>query len=108
MKNANVFIDVDLTIVDEKGRMYDGVLAGLNRLREAGCHLFLWSTVGVDYARSTAERLGLSDYFEGYASKPDIIIDDMPSTTEPVESFNYHASKSWESMADEIIRKHVD
>ncbi len=93
MKNANVFIDVDLTLVDEKGAIYGDAVDGLDRLRDAGCHLFLWSSVGVDYARSTAERLGLTDYFEGYASKPDIIIDDMPATTEPVESFDYQATE---------------
>ena len=41
MKNANVFIDVDLTLVDANGRLLDGAREGLSRLKNQGCHLFL-------------------------------------------------------------------
>jgi hypothetical protein len=41
MKNANVFVDVDLTLVDANGKLLDGARQGLERLKAEGCHLFL-------------------------------------------------------------------
>ena len=80
MKNANVFVDVDLTLVDADGRILDGAGDALKRLKDRGCHLFLWSTGGADYCRKVARLYALEDLFEGFVSKPDIIIDDMPNT----------------------------
>lgn len=108
MKNANIFVDVDLTLVDGQGRLLDGAREALQRLRDEGCHLFLWSSVGVDYATKVAAIHNLTDLFEGYASKPDIIIDDMPSTAIAPFIFNVQDEVSWQSMAEKIIDKHVD
>jgi phosphoglycolate phosphatase-like HAD superfamily hydrolase len=108
MKNANVFVDVDLTLVDAQGRMLPGASEALQKLKDKGCHLFLWSTNGTDYARQTAERLGLATMFEGFAAKPDIIIDDMPGTVLNPFTFDVNAESSWPALAERIIRKHVD
>jgi phosphoglycolate phosphatase-like HAD superfamily hydrolase len=108
LKNANIFIDVDLTLVDAKCQLLDGAREALQRLRDEGCHLFLWSSVGVDYARKVAALHKLTDLFEGYASKPDIIIDDMPSTAQAPFVFNVHDESSWQSLAERIIDKHID
>jgi len=108
MKNANVFVDVDLTLVDADGRLLFGAREGLQRLKDEGCHLFLWSTVGVEYARTVATRHQLTELFEGYAAKPDIIIDDMPSTAIAPFIFNVQDETSWQSMAERIIEKHID
>jgi hypothetical protein len=108
MKNANVFVDVDLTLVDANGKLLEGAREGLQRLRDAGCHLFLWSTNGADYCRNVAALHRLADFFEGFSAKPDIIIDDMPSTC--VAPFVYDVQKeaSWPVLAGRIIEKHVD
>lgn len=108
MKNANVFVDVDLTLVDARGSLLPGVRPALVRLREAGCHLFLWSSVGAEYARTVAQTHGLSEFFEGFAAKPDIIIDDMPATARAPFSYGVDAPYGWEELADQIIAKHVD
>ncbi len=108
MKNANVFVDVDLTLVDAKGALLPGAKQGLEKLRDAGCHLYLWSSVGVEYARKVAALHRLTDLFEGYAAKPDIVIDDMPSTAVAPFVFNVQDEISWEKMAERIIEKHVD
>jgi hypothetical protein len=50
----------------------------------------------------------LADLFEGYASKPDIIIDDMPQTAIAPFIFNVQEETSWPIMAERIISKHVD
>jgi hypothetical protein len=108
MKNANVFVDVDLTLVDANGRLFEGAREALQRLKDRGCHLYLWSTVGLEYARTVAARHQLTELFEGYAAKPDIIIDDMPSTAIAPFIFNVHDEASWPSMVDRIISKHID
>ncbi len=108
MKNANVFVDVDLTLVDAKGNLLEGARDALVKLKDKGCHLFLWSSVGVDYAKKVAALHKLTDLFEGYASKPDIIIDDMPQTAVAPFVFNVQEEESWGKMTDRIIAKHVD
>jgi phosphoglycolate phosphatase-like HAD superfamily hydrolase len=108
MKNANIFVDVDLTLVDAAGKMLPGAVEALAKLREKGCHLFLWSSNGADYSRSTAARLGLSEVFEGFAAKPDILVDDMPGTALNPFVFDVNAETSWTNLADKIILKHID
>src|SRR5437762_304945 len=73
MKNANIFIDVDLTLIDADGRLLDGAREALNRLRDEGCHLFLWSSCGAEYCRKIAGIHGLTEVFEGFTAKPDIL-----------------------------------
>lgn len=108
MKNANIFVDVDLTLVDKDGRLLDGARQALERLRDRGCHLFLWSSVGAEYARKVAALHQLTDFFEGYTAKPDIIIDDMPGTAQAPFVYNVQDEASWQSLAERIIDKHID
>ena len=108
MKNANIFVDVDMTLIDASGKMLAGAPEALTKLQAKGCHLFLWSTNGADYARKVAERLGLAPTFEGFAAKPDIIIDDMPGTALNPFVFDVNNEHSWPALADKIIHKHID
>jgi len=108
MKNANIFVDIDLTLVDANRNLLVGAIEALTQLKDKGCHLFLWSTNGADYAQKVARLHGLTDLFEGFVAKPDIIIDDMPGTALNPFVFDVNAESSWPSLADKIIRKHID
>ena len=108
MKNANIFIDVDLTLVDANSQLLSDAREALSRLKKEGCHLFLWSTCGADYCRKIASLHGLSDFFEGFTAKPDILIDDMPSTCATSLVHNVHQETSWPALAEKIIAKHID
>ncbi len=108
MKNANIFVDVDLTLVDASGKLLDGAREALLALKKAGCHLFLWSSVGADYCRKVAESHHLTDLFEGFTAKPDIVVDDMPSTCTASFVYNVQQEESWPALARRIIDKHVD
>lgn len=108
MKNANVFVDVDLTLVDMNQRLLPGAKEALERLKATGCHLFLWSTGGAEYARKIAMAYGLADLFEGFAAKPDIIIDDTPGSTHAPFAYAVTPDEPWPLVVDGIIRKHVD
>jgi phosphoglycolate phosphatase-like HAD superfamily hydrolase len=108
MKNANIFVDVDLTLVDANGRLLEGAGEALAKLKGKGCHLFLWSSVGADYARKVADLHQLTDLFEGFTAKPDIVIDDMPNTATAAFAFDVRNESSWLALANRIIAKHVD
>ena len=108
MKNANIFVDVDLTLVDANRNLLAGSNEALTKLKDKGCHLFLWSMNGAEYAQKVARLHGLTDLFEGFSAKPDIIIDDMPGTVLNPFVFDVNAESSWPSLADRIIRKHID
>src|ERR1700749_1629917 len=108
MKNANIFVDVDMTLVDANGNMFSGAGEALNKLKAKGCHLFLWSTNGAEYSLKTATRIGLAGMFEGFAAKPEIIIDDMPATALNPFVFDVNKESSWTLLADKIISKHID
>ena len=108
MKNANIFVDVDLTLIDANGKIRVGASEALAKLRDKGCHLFLWSTNGAEYARKVAQIHSLEGIFEGFSAKPDIIIDDIPGTALNPFVFDVNAETSWQSLAEKIIRKHID
>ena len=108
MKNANIFVDVDLTLIDANYKLLEGAVEALTKLKDKGCHLFLWSTTGAEYAQKIARLHGLTEMFEGFVAKPDIIIDDMPGTVLNPFVFDVNAEESWPKLADRIIRKHID
>jgi hypothetical protein len=108
MKNANVFVDVDLTLVDANCKLLEGAREGLTRLKEKGCHLFLWSTCGAEYCRKVAALHGLTECFDGFSAKPDIVIDDMPSTCVSPFVYGVQQENSWAKLVGRIIEKHID
>jgi hypothetical protein len=108
MKNANIFVDVDLTLVDANRNLLAGAQEELTALRDKGCHLYLWSTNGAEYARKVAALHRLTDLFEGFSAKPDIIIDDMPGTVLKPFVFDVNSETSWPALAEKIVRKHID
>ncbi len=106
MKNLNIFVDVDLTLIDANGKLQPGAREALEALKNSGCHLFLWSTGGSEYCRKVAALYHLTDLFESFSAKPDVIIDDMPATCST--SLVYDVQREpWEAVAKRIIEKHV-
>jgi|SRR3974390_2493174 len=75
-----VFVDVDDTLVRSVGSKripMPRVMDRVRRLHNEGATLYLWSSGGADYARESAQQLGISDCFEGFLPKPNLIIDDQ-------------------------------
>jgi len=80
MRAMVVFVDVDDTLVRSAGTKripIPAVIAHVRELHAQGAILYLWSSGGADYARSTAEELGLLGCFVGFLPKPHVIIDDQ-------------------------------
>ena len=76
----NVCIDVDLTLVDDEGELLPGAIEALTKLRDVPCELTLWSAAGAEYAKTIAARHKVERFFEGFAGKPDVAIDDDPQS----------------------------
>ena len=75
-----VYVDVDDTLIRSAGTKQipiPSVVERVRKLKAAGAILYLWSTAGANYARTTAKELHLNDCFTGYLPKPTVIIDDQ-------------------------------
>jgi len=80
----NISIDVDGTLLDENEKPVREARESLQLLKDAGYCLQLWSGGGTDYAYKHALKNKLTDLFDSYAKKPDVVIDDLPETARPL------------------------
>ena len=74
------YVDVDDTLVRSVGSKripMASVLQYVRDLRQGGATLYCWSSGGAEYARSSAEELGIADCFDGFLPKPNLVIDDQ-------------------------------
>lgn len=80
MKQRVIFVDVDDTLVRTVGTKripMPAVVEQVRALHRDGAALYLWSSGGDAYARSTAEELGIAECFVAFLPKPEIYIDDQ-------------------------------
>lgn len=83
MSKSVVYFDVDDTLVRSAGTKRVPIPAVVERVRSLharGITLYLWSSGGDDYARSTAAELGIAHCFAGFLPKPTHIVDDQHIT----------------------------
>ena len=76
----NIDIDVDDTLIRTVGTKripMPRVIELVRKLHHDGNMLYLWSTGGAEYAKSTAEELDIAACFSGFLPKPNLIIDDQ-------------------------------
>ena len=59
-------------------------------------------------AAKGADINGLTDLFEGFSAKPDIIIDDMLATCTTEFIYDVRREESWQTLAARIIDRHID
>ena len=80
MNKQIVFVDVDDTLVRSVGSKRipkPRVVERVRSLWRDGAHLYLWSSGGAEYAKSSAVELGIADCFVAFLPKPTVIIDDQ-------------------------------
>jgi phosphoglycolate phosphatase-like HAD superfamily hydrolase len=76
-----VYVDVDDTLVRSAGTKripVPAVVEHVRALKAQGAELYCWSTGGADYARRSAEELGIADCFAAFLPKPHVLLDDQP------------------------------
>jgi predicted HAD superfamily phosphohydrolase YqeG len=74
------YIDVDDTLVRSVGSKripLPNAVRHVRELFEQGVELYLWSTGGANYARNSAQELGIEHCFKAFLPKPHVIIDDQ-------------------------------
>jgi hypothetical protein len=101
---TRISIDVDLTIVDENEDLLPGVVEGLKALKNKGYSLMLWSCGGEERARLIAEKHNLRCFFNEYATKPDLVIDDDFEALSQLPTIDPRVAKDWSQIAERTIR----
>jgi len=80
MRQRVIFVDVDDTLVRSVGTKRIPMPSVVTRVRElfdSGAALYLWSSGGAEYAKSSAEELGIAECFLAFLPKPDAYVDDQ-------------------------------
>jgi len=75
-----VYVDIDDTMVRSVGAKripMPSVIANVRRLKNEGAVLYLWSSGGAEYCKTTAVELGIIDCFEAFLPKPTVYVDDQ-------------------------------
>lgn len=75
-----IYVDVDETLVRNYGTKripMPNVVSHIKQLHKQSAVLYCWSSGGAEYARESAQELGLEHCFEGFLPKPQILIDDV-------------------------------
>lgn len=75
-----IYVDIDDTLVRSVGAKrvpMPAVVQHVRELQQAGAELYCWSSGGAEYARRSAEELGLLDCFVAFLPKPQVILDDQ-------------------------------
>ena len=101
---TRISIDVDLTLINENGELLPGAIEGLKSLKAKGYLLTLWSYGGEDYARSVAQKYKLEKFFEGHATKPDLVIDDDFEAISQLPTIDVRVAKDWSQIAERTIK----
>jgi len=71
---------VDDTLVRSVGTSRVPIPAVVRHVRslfEQGAELYGWSSGGAEYARRSAEELGIADCFTAFLPKPQVVLDDQ-------------------------------
>jgi phosphoserine phosphatase len=75
-----VYVDVDDTLVRSVGTKRIPIPAAVRHVRDLkqqGAELYCWSSGGAEYARRSAEELGVADCFTAFLPKPQVLLDDQ-------------------------------
>src|SRR5512139_4059099 len=77
------YVDIDDTLIRSVGSKRIPISRAIDHVRslsQAGVQLFCWSSGGADYARHSAEEVGLVDCFVAFLPKPHVLLDDQHPT----------------------------
>lgn len=75
-----VYVDVDDTLVRSVGTKRIPMPATIRYVRtlyQEGAILYCWSSGGAEYARQSAEEVGIAHCLVGFLPKPTMLVDDQ-------------------------------
>ena len=102
-------MDVDGTLLNSNGQMdprakeilRQTVLKLSAEYPDSG--LYLWSGAGGAYARKAAEDCGVVSFFAGFSGKPDVIVDDNPSSVFPRRAIIWRGDGQWGTFPKKLF-----
>lgn len=105
-KEYVAYVDVDDTLVRSFGSKRIPITGGINFVRElkkAGATLFCWSSGGAKYAFETAAELGISECFDGFLAKPNLVVDDV--SIQRWNVLELHPNEAASSAGEELLNR---
>jgi hypothetical protein len=75
-----IYVDVDDTLIRSYGSKRIPIIATIKHLKELkvqGAKLYCWSSGGAEYAKNSAQELGIIEIFEAFLPKPQMLLDDQ-------------------------------
>lgn len=76
-----IYVDIDDTLVRSFGSKripMTPVIDHVRGLKAQGAELYAWNTAGGEYARRSADELGIAECFMAFLPKPHVLVDDQP------------------------------
>ena len=107
--SQNIFMDVDGTLLNSNECVDPRADETLRQIGLRVCsdypdsNLYLWSGCGGVYAQKRAEEHNLSGYFKAFLGKPDVVIDDDPSSVFPERAIVWKGDFQWQSLLKTIF-----
>jgi hypothetical protein len=107
--SQNIFMDVDGTLLNSNEcvdpRAANILQQIVLRLRAdyPDSNLYLWSGCGGAYAQKKAEEHNLSGFFKAFLGKPDVVIDDDPSSTFPERAIVWKGDAQWQNLLQKVF-----
>jgi hypothetical protein len=74
------YVDIDDTLIRSFGSKripMTEMVRQVQELHRDGVQLYAWSSGGGEYARTSAQELGIENCFQAFLPKPNVIIDDQ-------------------------------
>ena len=102
--SLNIYMDVDDTLLNSNDgvdpRADETLRQIVLKLRSdyPDSDLYLWSGAGGAYAKEMAERHKLAGFFKAFLGKPDVVIDDKPSSVFPRKAVVWKGDVHWQKI----------
>ena len=111
--SLNIYMDVDDTLINCNESVDPRAAETLRQivLKLRGDYpdsdLYLWSGAGGAYAREMAEKHKLAGFFNAFLGKPDVVIDDRPSSIFPRKAVVWQGDAQWQTLFQTIFSAKV-
>jgi len=107
--SLNIYMDVDDTLINCNESVDPRAAETLRQIvwKLRGDYpdsdLYLWSGAGGAYAREMAEKHKLAGFFKAFLGKPDVVIDDRPSSVFPRRAVVWKGDAQWQKIIPTIF-----
>jgi hypothetical protein len=102
MPVRSMYIDVDLTLVDDDLKLYVGAREKLAQWYNKYT-LICWSHGGAEHAERTCKKHKVAKYFKHFLDKPDILVDDNPELLIEFPAILLRSGPKWWQQNDHDI-----